>query len=32
MLADMFRKHGMENVFCVPEAKVPIVKLWDPEL
>ncbi|KAG9326927.1 hypothetical protein KVV02_001877 [Mortierella alpina] len=32
MLAEMFRKHGMENVFCVPEAKVPIVKLWDPEL
>ncbi|KAF9425175.1 hypothetical protein BGZ76_003388 [Entomortierella beljakovae] len=32
MLADVFRKHGMENVFCVPEAKVPIVKLWDSEL
>ncbi|KAF9361786.1 hypothetical protein BGX26_011781 [Mortierella sp. AD094] len=32
MLADVFRKHGMENLFCVPEAKVPIVKLWDPEL
>lgn len=32
MLADVFRKHGMENVFCVPGAKVPIVKLWDPEL
>ncbi|KAG0248260.1 hypothetical protein BG011_000267 [Mortierella polycephala] len=32
MLAEMFRKHGMENVFCVPGAKVPIVKLWDPEL
>ncbi|KAF9171649.1 hypothetical protein BGX21_006263 [Mortierella sp. AD011] len=32
MLADVFRKHGMENLFCIPEAKVPIVKLWDPEL
>ncbi|KAF9421057.1 hypothetical protein BGZ94_008943 [Podila epigama] len=32
MLANAFRKHGMEKVFCVPNAKVPIVKLWDPEL
>ncbi|KAG0358075.1 hypothetical protein BC939DRAFT_1683 [Gamsiella multidivaricata] len=32
MLAEVFRKHGMENVFCVPGAKVPIVKLWDPQL
>ncbi|KAF8939631.1 hypothetical protein BGZ58_009132 [Dissophora ornata] len=32
MLAEVFREHGMENVFCVPGAKVPIVKLWDPEL
>ncbi|KAF9132925.1 hypothetical protein BGW39_011013 [Mortierella sp. 14UC] len=32
MLAEVFRKHGMENVFCVPGARVPIVKLWDPEL
>ncbi|KAF9918272.1 hypothetical protein BX616_009664 [Lobosporangium transversale] len=32
MLADVFRKHAMENVFCVLGAKVPIVKLWDPEL
>ncbi|KAG0310714.1 hypothetical protein BGZ99_000182, partial [Dissophora globulifera] len=32
MLAEVFRKHGMDNVFCVPGAKVPIVKLWDPEL
>ncbi|KAF9935427.1 hypothetical protein FBU30_000025 [Linnemannia zychae] len=32
MLAQVFRKHGMENVFCVPGARVPIVKLWDPEL
>lgn len=22
----------MERVVCVPQAKVPIVKLWDPEL
>jgi len=23
---------GMERVVCVPHAKVPIVKIWDPEL
>lgn len=23
---------GMERVVCVPHAKVPIVKTWDPEL
>ena len=23
---------GMEKVICVPHAKVPIVKFWDPEL
>lgn len=23
---------GMEKVVCVPSAKVPIVKIWDPEL
>jgi DNA polymerase sigma len=23
---------GMEKVICVPTAKVPIVKIWDPEL
>lgn len=22
----------MERVICVPNAKVPIVKIWDPEL
>ncbi|KAF9583438.1 hypothetical protein BGW38_009463, partial [Lunasporangiospora selenospora] len=32
LLANAFRKHGMQKVFCVPRAKVPIVKLWDPEL
>ena len=23
---------GMDRVVCVPAAKVPIVKIWDPEL
>jgi DNA polymerase sigma len=23
---------GMERVVCIPQAKVPIVKMWDPEL
>ena len=23
---------GMERVVCVPHAKVPIVKFWDPDL
>ncbi|KAF9581036.1 hypothetical protein BGW38_002097, partial [Lunasporangiospora selenospora] len=32
MLADAFQKHGMQKIFCVPQAKVPIVKFWDPEL
>ncbi|KAF9429231.1 hypothetical protein BGZ76_001631 [Entomortierella beljakovae] len=32
IVADTLRKYGMDNVFCVPRAKVPIVKLWDPEL
>lgn len=27
-----FRVDGMERVVCVPHAKVPIVKFWDPEL
>ena len=26
------RIDGMERVVCVPHAKVPIVKFWDPEL
>ncbi|KAI9597374.1 hypothetical protein BDF19DRAFT_383299, partial [Syncephalis fuscata] len=30
-MADGLRKYGMRNVSCVPGAKVPIVKLWDPE-
>ncbi|KAI1114712.1 hypothetical protein F5Y14DRAFT_160692 [Nemania sp. NC0429] len=32
MLADLLSKHGMEKVVCVASAKVPIVKIWDPEL
>ncbi|KAH9889132.1 hypothetical protein F4778DRAFT_392488 [Xylariomycetidae sp. FL2044] len=32
MLADLLAKHGMEKVVCVSSAKVPIVKVWDPEL
>ncbi|KAF9967280.1 hypothetical protein BGZ73_000626, partial [Actinomortierella ambigua] len=31
-LAAAFRRHGMQRVFCVPRAKVPIVKLWDADL
>ncbi|KAF2400989.1 hypothetical protein EJ06DRAFT_521635 [Trichodelitschia bisporula] len=31
-LAEALHKHGMEDVHCVPGAKVPIVKMWDPEL
>ena len=27
-----FYVDGMERVVCVPHAKVPIVKFWDPEL
>ncbi|KAI7885079.1 hypothetical protein K492DRAFT_204330 [Lichtheimia hyalospora FSU 10163] len=31
-LAATLRKHGMERVWMVPHAKVPIVKMWDPVL
>lgn len=31
-LAALLAKHGMEKVVCVSSAKVPIVKIWDPEL
>lgn len=31
-IADLLAKHGMEKVVCVSSAKVPIVKVWDPEL
>ncbi|KAK9487350.1 hypothetical protein V1527DRAFT_450526 [Lipomyces starkeyi] len=31
MLAQFWANHKMERVICVPGAKVPIVKIWDPE-
>jgi predicted nucleotidyltransferase len=31
-LAELLAKNGMEKVVCVSSAKVPIVKVWDPEL
>ncbi|KAF8543257.1 hypothetical protein BDD12DRAFT_874876 [Trichophaea hybrida] len=30
-LAAALAKRGMERIVCVPGAKVPIVKIWDPE-
>ncbi|KAK7701900.1 hypothetical protein SLS64_010034 [Diaporthe eres] len=32
IIADLLKKRGMEQVVCVSTAKVPIVKIWDPEL
>ncbi|KAL1841057.1 hypothetical protein VTJ49DRAFT_7441 [Mycothermus thermophilus] len=32
LIADLLHRHGMEKVVCVSSAKVPIVKIWDPEL
>ncbi|CAG8955778.1 hypothetical protein HYFRA_00011647 [Hymenoscyphus fraxineus] len=32
LIADLLAKNGMERVICVSTAKVPIVKIWDPEL
>ncbi|KAJ9195934.1 zinc finger protein [Paecilomyces variotii] len=32
LIAEVLAKHGMERVVCVSHAKVPIVKIWDPEL
>ncbi|KAK4119334.1 hypothetical protein N657DRAFT_581893 [Parathielavia appendiculata] len=32
LIADLLQRHGMEKVVCVSSAKVPIVKIWDPEL
>ncbi|RDL41590.1 PAP substrate-binding protein [Venustampulla echinocandica] len=32
MIADLLAKNGMQRVICVSTAKVPIVKIWDPEL
>lgn len=31
-IADLLARNGMERVVCVSSAKVPIVKVWDPEL
>ncbi|CAI6334398.1 unnamed protein product [Periconia digitata] len=31
-LAAALAKHGMERVVCIPQAKVRIVKVWDPVL
>lgn len=31
-IAELLDKNGMERVVCVSSAKVPIVKVWDPEL
>lgn len=31
-LADLLARNGMERVVCVSSAKVPIVKVWDPDL
>lgn len=28
----IFSTDGMERVVCISHAKVPIVKIWDPEL
>ncbi|KIW00606.1 uncharacterized protein PV09_07803 [Verruconis gallopava] len=30
-LADTLHNNGMERVVCIAAAKVPIVKIWDPE-
>ncbi|KAH6604414.1 pap 25a associated domain-containingfamily [Trichoderma cornu-damae] len=32
MIADLLARRGMEKVVCISAAKVPIVKMWDPEL
>ncbi|OAA70345.1 PAP/25A-associated-like protein [Cordyceps fumosorosea ARSEF 2679] len=32
MIADLLAQRGMEKVVCISAAKVPIVKIWDPEL
>lgn len=31
-IAELLDKNGMERIVCVSSAKVPIVKVWDPEL
>ncbi|CAP67680.1 uncharacterized protein PODANS_1_15710 [Podospora anserina S mat+] len=32
LIADLLDRHGMQDVVCISAAKVPIVKIWDPEL
>jgi hypothetical protein len=32
IIANLLAKRGMEKVVCISAAKVPIVKIWDPEL
>ncbi|KUJ09281.1 uncharacterized protein LY89DRAFT_282298 [Mollisia scopiformis] len=32
IIADLLARSGMKKVICVSTAKVPIVKVWDPEL
>ncbi|KAF1812464.1 Nucleotidyltransferase [Eremomyces bilateralis CBS 781.70] len=32
ILAEALANNGMQKVICVASAKVPIVKIWDPEL
>ncbi|KAF4122922.1 Cid1 family poly A polymerase [Geosmithia morbida] len=32
LIADLLARRGMEKVVCISAAKVPIVKIWDPEL
>ncbi|TDZ35882.1 Poly(A) RNA polymerase cid13 [Colletotrichum trifolii] len=32
MIASLLARKGMEKVVCISAAKVPIVKIWDPEL
>jgi DNA polymerase sigma len=32
VLAEFLAKQGMQRVVCVSVAKVPIVKIWDPDL
>ena len=31
-IADLLARNGMERVVCVSSARVPIVKVWDPDL
>ncbi|OLN96511.1 Poly(A) RNA polymerase cid13 [Colletotrichum chlorophyti] len=32
MIANLLARRGMKKVVCISAAKVPIVKIWDPEL